>query len=51
MKFICIMKREFYDMRKRKNDGSRLTIVLVVIAVLLCAAIFFAGGYLGSVMN
>ena len=33
-------------MRKRKNDGSRLTIVLVVIAVLLCAAIFFAGGYL-----
>ena len=40
------MGREFYVMGKRKNEGSRLTIVLVVVAVLLCAAVLFAGGYL-----
>lgn len=33
-------------MGKRKNDGGRLTIVLVVVAVLLCVAIFFGIGYL-----
>ena len=33
-------------MGKRGNEGSRLTVVLAVVAVLLCAAILFAGGYL-----
>lgn len=33
-------------MGKRRNEGSRLTVVLAVVAVLLCAAILFAGGYL-----
>lgn len=33
-------------MGKRNKDGSKLTIVLVVVAVLLCAAVLFAGGYL-----
>ena len=33
-------------MGRKRNEGSRLTIVLVVVAVLLCAAVLFAGGYL-----
>ena len=33
-------------MGRKRNEGSRLTIVLAVVAVLLSAAVLFAGGYL-----
>ncbi len=33
-------------MSKRNKEGGRLTVVLAVVAVLLCAAVLFAGGFL-----